>query len=130
MDAANAALHDRMYKEWPSVADLLKSAIKEGEEVLTHWEAPDTMIEERARELRLLVERRRAMEEALEIYRKLAQDYKRVEETILGHYPRAARPGPFFYDGMIIKVHDVDSDHEWRFEFEAVVIVPPATSSG
>lgn len=127
--AANAALHDRMYREWPAVADLLKEAIKEGEAYMTRWSPPESLHEGRERELRLLVERRQAMEAALEVYRKLAADYKKIEECILGHYPRGSRPGPFFYNGMVIECRDEHDDGEWRFELTAAIVVQP-TSSG
>lgn len=116
-----------MYREWPAIADLLKEAIKEGELAVTHWNAPESLHEQREKEVRDLVAKRQAMEAALEIYRKLAQDYKGAEQRILGHYPSNARPGPFFCNGMIIECHDKDSDHEWRFGFTAAIVVPPTS---
>lgn len=75
-------------------------------------------------EIRDLFRARLEMEDALAEYRKAAATLKRAEERVLGHYPRSARPGPFYHRGCVMEVNDVDSDHEWRFTFTPVVDVP------
>lgn len=44
INACDAALHERMYKEWPAVADLLMDAMDEGEKELEKMTREDILI--------------------------------------------------------------------------------------
>lgn len=125
------ALNDRMYKEWPHIADRLQYAIAMGnrrlKEICVTIEKRQPLDPDEALKIKELYHARMIMESTLATYREAAQRLKRAENAILGRYPREARPGPFFYEGCILEVNDVDSDHEWRFTFTPAIEVklPP-----